>query len=251
MEIREDKDFWETVKSYNDEIIPVFFDKFAKNNKLIQDFKNISNKKDKLIADFGCGAGSSFKYIKDFKKVYAVDFSKNMLEKAEKNSYEDFVLIEDDIKRVKLPEKVDIILAVSSVMPKNIGEFYITIDNFLNNLKKDGEIFLVLPSLEAKIFYYIILADFFFKKGEEPSSIYEKIVNLEKKENFNSFGYLLHKVGIIQKYWLKEEILFRLEKYNFSTISINKLELDWVEQMKIPNLKEYPKQWFWYLRIKK
>jgi trans-aconitate methyltransferase len=79
--IKKDIDFWEKdLKDYEKQVISVF----NVENILIEELKKIKNKHKKIVADLGCGVGDAFKYLKEFKKVYAIDFSKNMISKAKK-----------------------------------------------------------------------------------------------------------------------------------------------------------------------
>jgi hypothetical protein len=110
-------------------------------------------------------------------------------------------------------------------MPKNLKEFYEIIDNIIYNTKKNGIVLITLPSLESKTFSYILYADYLYKSGNSTDTIYKKVIEAEKKDNFNSFGYLFSNDELIQKHWLKEEILFRLSKYNFKSIKIKKIRI--------------------------
>ncbi len=244
----EDITYWEKIENYEKEIISVFEIK----NSLTKYLKSIKNKDKKEIGDFGCGVGNAIPYLKDFKKIYEIDFSQNMLKLAEKkySKNKNIEFIKGDNKTTKI-NPIDIILAVSSVMPKNYSEFDIIIENFLKNLKKNGEIILVLPSFESITLLYHLKSDFLFKQGKTPTEIQQILTQMQINQNYSPFGYFITDINLIQKHWLKEEIELRLLKYNFKKIQIEKLELDWEKQIR--NLKEYknyPKLWFWFVKIK-
>lgn len=240
--------FWESVTDYDKQIASVFN---INNNILIEYLSKIKSKKKKTIADIGCGPGNSFKHLKEFKKVYAFDFSKKLLEVANKTKSKNIEIFQDNIIKYKLPENVDISLAVMSIFPNNYGEFDEIITNILNNTKKNGEIILVLHSFESRTFSFHLDSDLYFKKSLNPNEIITQINNQIQFCNYHPFGYLKINSGIIQKYWLKEEIKFRLLKYNFKKINIEKLELDWEKQLHLKEYKNYPKLWFWFIKIKK
>jgi len=243
---KKDFDFWEKeLTDYDNQVISVF----SSENVLTRELNNIKDKKSKTVADYGCGVGNSFRFLTEFKRAYAIDFSENMLKRAEEKKTDNIILILDNMKTVKLPEKTDIGLAVSSIMPKSIQEFYEIVDNILANTKDDGELFFVVPSFESRVLYYILYADYMQKEGMETNRIYKKIIEAEINENFNSFGYFLSKGMLVQKHWLKEEILMRLCRYGFKSIEIEKLELDWAKQIKLKEYENYPKLWFWFLKI--
>ncbi|MEA2017894.1 MAG: hypothetical protein U9N59_05555 [Campylobacterota bacterium] len=93
--------------------------------------------------------------------------------------------------------------------------------------------------------------DFYFKNGKNPLEIQENLIEETKKSNYSPLGYFLTDINLIQKHWLNEEIKFRLNKYNFKKINIEKLELDWKKQIiGFENFKNYPKLWFWIVKIK-
>ncbi len=246
--ILNDIEYWEKLENYEKNIISVF----AVKNNLTKYLKNIKNKKNKEIIDFGCGFGYAIHFIKDFKIIYAVDFSENMLNKAKEinRDYKNVNFIKGNLKTTFI-KKVDVILAVSSVMPKNYNEFDVIIKNFLKNLKENGEIILVLPSFESATFFYHLRADYLFKQNKKASEIQEFIKKAQINENYMPLGYLITKINLIQKHWLREEILFRLSKYNFKDVKIEKLELDWEKQIvNYKHFKNYPKLWFWLVKIK-
>ncbi|MEA2017895.1 MAG: class I SAM-dependent methyltransferase [Campylobacterota bacterium] len=130
---RRDIDYWEKEIEYKKNIISVF----EIENKLTNIIKNIKNKKNKEIIDFGCGIGNAVTHIKEFKKIYLVDFSLNMLSQAQNKfkKYKNINFINGNIK-TQIIKQVDVILAISSIMPKNYIEFDEIIINFKKNIKK-------------------------------------------------------------------------------------------------------------------
>lgn len=240
-------DFWNNIKNYDKEINSVLI----YDNLLVKELKKISNKKKKIIADFGCGIGNSLKYIQEFKKIYAIDFSKNMLETLKNNNnnnLKNINFLKNDIKKVKLNEKVDIILAINSIFPKNYSEFDEYINNILNNLKEKGEILLLLPSFEAYTYYLQMLSIIKFNKTKNPNLVKTEMEEIFKNRNYNAFGYIINQNGIMQKKWLKEEILFRLKKYNFKNLTIKKMETELKNNL-INEKNTKFKNWYWMIKI--
>jgi len=237
-------DFWEQIENYDETIISVF----KVQNHLTKLLKNYPMKKEKEIIDFGCGMGNAIPYIADFKKVYAIDFSENMLSKA-KNSHGDkgnIEFIKGDLMTTKV-SPVDVILAASSIWPQSTGEFNCIIENLTANLKPNGEMIMVLPSFEAKILLYQLKIDQLASIGTSVEDMKSVLLQTQIATNFNPLGYLkVIDSPLIQKQWLKEEILYRLKPFNFKTIKISKLDLEWGTQVfKHPELESYPRLWFW------
>ncbi len=241
-------DFWENLKDYDSSIVSVF----ATENELTELISNIGNKNKKVVADFGCGFGNSFKYLKEFKRVYAVDYSKNMLENAKKKVTGNEILIHERIEKIEFDEKADISFAISSIIPNSITEFYNMIDSIIKNTKKEGQIILTLASFESRIFSIQLDADYMFNHGEDPAKISKILGGWEIKGNFSASGYLISKIGktnLIQKQWVREELLFRLQRYDFKKVEIVKLNLDWDKQLKKKGYIKYPNLWLWLVKI--
>lgn len=225
---------------------------FKVENNLTDYLRNFANKENTEVIDFGCGNGGAIPYLQDFKFVYEVDFSKNMLQCAQQQyaKLKNIAFIQGNLMSLKL-NPVELILAVSSVMPKNYGEFDIIIKNFISNLKENGTILMICPSFESNTLLFHYKTDYLYNKGVPESEIKIALAALQKEQNYSPAGYLITSINLIQKHWLKEEILFRLEKYHFKSIAIEKLELDWIEQIKNHvEFKDYPKLWFWLITIK-
>ena len=118
--VLEDINYWESEKNYENNIFSVF----AVNNTLTDYILKTKNKNRKEIADFGCGIGNAIPYLKNFKKIYEIDFSSNMLKQAKEKfkNLSNIDFIEGDLKNAKI-KPVDIILSLSSLMPKNYSDF--------------------------------------------------------------------------------------------------------------------------------
>ncbi len=241
----EAKKYWNKVKDYNKENLSIFI----REHVLTQKIKRIEYKNQKVIADFGCGPGNAFSLFKEFKQVFAVDNSDNMLAFAKNKNSSNIEIIKDNIKTVKLSEKCDIIFAIASIMPLNLPEFYDYFDNILNNLKQEADIYLVLPSMESRILGYHFHIDLMNKEELSEIEILETINNQVKKDDFNPLGYMYSDPCLVQKQWLYDEILYRLSQYDFKNIEILKLEADWDLQIKKPEYNSFPQLWTWLVHI--
>lgn len=244
----EEIEFWENVKNYDKEINSIFKGK-SNLKKIINEIKN---KNKKIIADFGCGIGNSLELIKDFKKIYAIDFSENMLKQAKNKNkkIKNIKYIKNNLNNCQLPEKVDYALAINAIFPKNFAEFDIYFENILNNVKKNGKLILLLASFEAYTFLLQMIAKQKFETNKNPQIVINEINEIVSKHNYSPFGYIISDSNRIEKKWLKEEIEFRLSKYNLKKTKITKLEISFPNdnlKKEIPELK----RWYWLIKIKK
>ena len=241
------KNFWDTeLNDYEKQIISVF----VYDNLLIEKINKIESKQSKTIADVGCGTGNAFQYFKKFQKNYAVDYSENMLNIAKKKQTGNEKFILENIENYKLPVKVDITFAISSIIPDSLNHFFQMFDNIVKNTKKKGSIYFVVSSFEARTFFLQIEADYMFQKNIPVQTILEHIKKTERDINYSSFGYFVTSTKLIQKHWLREELLYRLERYNFNDIKIEKLKLNWEHQLRLPEYNQFPQSWLWLISIK-
>lgn len=239
-------EFWENIKDYEKEIVSVF----KNDNILIEELKNIKNKEKKSILDLGCGSGNSFKYIKDFKEIHVIDYSENMLNIAKNNNYKNIIYHKKNLLDFNLNLKFDVIIAIMSIFPQDYTEFTKIIENIKKHLKKKSVLYIVVQSFETATLYFQILSKNMFEKGEKPEIILNKINQEVKNRNYNPFGYLKTTNNIVQKYWLKEELEYRLKyENNLKIIFTKKLELDWKTQFKFEKDLSKQKLWYWFLKI--
>jgi len=239
---------WEKIGNFDDEIISVF----TVVNLLTKLLLNIDFEQ-KIVADYGCGIGNALPYLLKAKQIYAIDTSCNLLSKAKESfkENENITFRQHSIATVKT-KKADISLAINSLWPRTFEEFDILFDNIVKNTKEDGKIFLVLPSLEARTLFFQF--DFVYLKQDkcvQTIKALETVNNNQAASHFNALGYLTSNTNMVQKHWLKEEIFFRLKRYDFYNIKISKLELEWDKQVHMPHMKNYPKIWFWLIEIDK
>jgi len=239
---------WEKIEDFDDEIVSVF----AVENSFTKLLKSIDFEQ-KIVADYGCGVGNALPYLLKAKKIYAIDLSPNLLTKAKEcfRGSANITFKRQSIAVAKT-KKSDISLAINSIWPRTFEEFDILFGNIVKNTKENGTIFLVLPSLESRTLSYQF--DFVHLKQDkciQTIEALEEVNNYQASSHFNALGYFTSNTNMIQKHWLKEEILFRLKRYNFQTINISKLELDWDKQVHAPHMKKYPNLWFWVAEIKR
>lgn len=240
MDRNEGKDliFWENVNNYDKEIISVFK---SKDNPLIKYLLSIKNKDKKTILDIGCGPGNSFEYIKEFKKIVALDFSKNMINCAKNNQHYSANKIELLIRNINQPlnleEKFDYILCSMSLFPVNSSEFETQIENIKINCKEKSKVLIVVKSIESMLLSYHSLSELIYLETKSHSQVQNFIEDRINTTSFHPLGYLSTPRGLIQKNWLKEEMINTLLRHNFKIDKIDKIEY---------NLNTYNYFWLWF-----
>jgi 2-polyprenyl-3-methyl-5-hydroxy-6-metoxy-1,4-benzoquinol methylase len=243
---------WDSLAKEYHEFIISPFQKGVK-NPLLEELKKIDNKKEKTIGEFGCGRLELGEFLsKNFKKVYAFDFSKKMIEEAKRqNKFSNIDIEEKDMTRVKFPNKFDIIISINSIIMPSLNDIKKCLKNIYKSLKKEGKFFLIIPSMESIIYEgMLVLNKELNKRTEKGAKVSTKKIIENKK-----YDYLLghYKDGQdTQKFFYYHEILYLLEKTKFKEIKFQKVEYPW--KKKISDYEQFPNEkplWDWFISCKK
>ncbi|UCD20562.1 MAG: class I SAM-dependent methyltransferase [archaeon] len=184
---------WDKVtKNYYEEILSPI--KNLTKNPLFVDLRKIKNKDSKEIIDLGCGRGELSRVLgKSFKKVTAVDFSREMIKIARKNNTrpKKVSFIMKDISN--LPEfhnKFDIALSINSIISTDVRKINRIIEETYNVLKKKGKLLCLLSAMEVYLYQSLL------KAGKEKSrdQTKRKIRSLEIIRSFKEVGFKKIKV---------------------------------------------------------
>lgn len=222
-------------------------------NPLIDDIKKVSNRKEKIVAEFGCGRFELGKFLsKNFKKIYAYDFSKGMIKKArDNNPFSNVEITKLDTTKLDILEKFDIAISVNSLLMDSFEKIKESLKNIYFSLKKGGEFFMIAPSMESILYEGMLILN------RESIKKSEKIARNSTKriaEN-NKYDYFLgyYKDGKdTQKFFYLHELVFLLEKTGFKKLIIKKVEYPWKKE--ISDYENFPEErplWDWFIRCKK
>jgi 2-polyprenyl-3-methyl-5-hydroxy-6-metoxy-1,4-benzoquinol methylase len=249
-----DKSYWNKMgKIYRDEIFSVSeSDKSKVIKRQLKKYAKVGG----VAADFGCGIGGFVPMMAEhFKKVYAIDFSKSCLQKAQ-SLHGDLSNVSfhcADLTKPKLSfPKVDSILCVNAVITSSLSKRIGIFKNLSAHVKKDGYLFLVVPSLESACLTNYRLIQWNLDEGMSPSSAI--ISGFEKPKSPTA---CLHQ-GVVEidhvptKHYLKEELTVLLEDLDFDIMSFQKVEYRWnTEFDSPPKWMKAPYPWDWLIVAKK
>ncbi len=159
----------------------IFF-KNRKNNSLKYILKYLPNIKNKTILDFGCGNGYLLKKLNIYnpKKVYGIDTSKLMIDKAKDNLKETGFLSVQNIEKTNFKNNsFDLVISRFSLhYLKTFNKAYIEINRIL---KKNGCLILVVSHP---------ITDLFFKKNNDYFN--QEVINLKLYNNKVNIKYPSH-----------------------------------------------------------
>lgn len=243
---------WDSLANqYHEEVISPFYGNVE--NPLFDELKKIKNKNKKKVAEFGCGLFYLGKELcSSFKKVHASDFSSEMVSLAKKrNKFDNLVVKKEDITKLKYKGEFDVIVTVNSMIMPSHKEINSAFSNLYCALKKDGDCFMVLPSMESVLYHGLLLLNDEIKNKEESVA---KVAAKKKFEN-NKYDFFLghYKDGKEkQKFYYKHEVEFLLKKAGFRNIVVKKVLYPWGSD--ISDYEDFPSEdrlWDWFVKAKK
>lgn len=249
-----DEQLWNSLANYDEEIISIFKDAEAARPLIERILHHVGP--DTVVADLGCGPGNLLPYLKDAKKVYAVDKSANMLAQAqERNQQPNVEFVQAGFADLALPEPVDLAVAVSSLLPTSFTDFNRLMAGIVAQMKPGAALVMLLPSFESRLYYSNLrLAWLIEAEGVEEPEAYRRITAMHAKYMNNLFGYIQGRPGFpIQKYWIADELLERLSSIGrLIDICIDRFQAPW--NVYFPTEPEWMKskqaQWMWLVKAR-
>lgn len=248
-----DEHFWNALEKYDEEIISIFRDAEAARPLVETITRHIGP--DTVVADLGTGTGNLLPYLKDAKKVYAVDKSENMLAQARQRNYQPNVeFVCADIRELKLPVPAGLIVALNALWPTSLSDYSKLLAGIHRNLVEGGSLILVAMSFEAMLYYTNLhLAWRIECLGESEPDAYRFVTRKHAEIMNNMFGYVQPKPTLLQKYWGKEELCERLDSQGFTVTESVKHMLPWLSYF--PQEPEWIRQktdlWMWRIEARK
>lgn len=245
-----DRTYWEKIApDYNEEIFDVL--KNDQKGLIVSAIEKIASR-DKTVVDIGCAIGKWLPVLSPaFKKVYAVDISLENLNIAKKN-YPEFTNIEYSRVNMsnsgaKIP-RCDVGICINAILTDSLKKRFVFFANLKKCVKKNGQLILVIPSLESSMLTSIIRqrwnpdkdADFF----------------IDKKKSSKQFKNLLQGNAEIDsvptKHYLKEELHLLLANEGFEPENFQKIEYEWnTEFLNPPKWLKEPEPWDWLVVARK
>jgi SAM-dependent methyltransferase len=243
---------WDTIgEHYNDQIFDVF--KSDRNRILLKYFGKHSDKKGVAI-DFGCGTGKSFEYLSPrFKKILAVDISKELLSQAKKRPYSNIEVRQADLTKNRLSfPKADFAFCCNVAMLPEIEKTYSIIHNIHKSLKKGGTALLVLPSLDSVLFASWRLIEVYKREGIHTKDIPNYEFAYFKASRRKLVEGIIYIDGVPTKHFMRTELDVVFKNCGLTITHVDKVEYNWDTELASPPkwLKD-PYPWDWLVECKK
>jgi len=246
-----EKNYWEKIApSYETEIFDVL--KNDKSGKIVKSILSFADPK-KSVIDIGCAVGKWMPVLAPvFGKVQAIDISNNNLKIAAKK-YPQYTNISYERVDMSAPtvkvKKYDAAICINAILTSSLKKRNLFFKHMASFIKKGGDLVLVVPSLESKLFSHIIANKYNVddaKKDKAPTG----------KRAISQIRYIKDGVTDIDdvptKHFLKEELALLLNLAGFKVEKIEKINYKWsTEFHKPPTWLKNPQPWDWMVKAKK
>jgi 2-polyprenyl-3-methyl-5-hydroxy-6-metoxy-1,4-benzoquinol methylase len=246
-----EKGYWEKMApSYETEIFDVL--KNDKSGKIVNAILSFAGPK-KSVIDIGCAVGKWMPVLAPvFEKVQAIDISNNNLKIAAKKypqySNINYERVDMSSATVKV-KKYDAAICINAILTASLKKRNLFFKHMASFIKKGGDLILVVPSLESKLFSHIIANKYNVdnaKKDKAPTG----------KRAISQIRFIKDGVTDIDdvptKHFLKEELELLLTLAGFTVEKIEKINYKWsTEFHQPPSWLKTPQPWDWMVKAKK
>jgi ubiquinone/menaquinone biosynthesis C-methylase UbiE len=227
-----------------------------------KDFKGVLKKELRLLAnknliaaDLACGRGSLLKLLApQFKKVYAVDYAKDLLNVAQRQfSFENVEYVKHNLCSHKfLPFKVDVTFNINALLSPSDQQRLLMAKNVYKATKLKGRSVFVVPSFESILNTYRMLVRLEKIEGKKSAFVIRRFDKMYEKEVFSSVDGIVDIGGTKTKTYTKEELQTFLKDVGYKIERVKKIEFMWDEEVKNPPrwLKD-PYPWDWLVVARK
>jgi 2-polyprenyl-3-methyl-5-hydroxy-6-metoxy-1,4-benzoquinol methylase len=246
-----EKNYWEKIApSYETEIFDVL--KNDKSGKIVKAILSFASPK-KSVIDIGCAVGKWMPVLAPvFGKVQAIDISNNNLKIAAKKypQYTNITYERVDMSAATVKvKKYDSAICINAILTSSLKKRNLFFKHMASFIKKGGDLVLVVPSLESKLFSHIIANKYNVddaKKDKAPTG----------KRAISQIRFIKDGVTDIDdvptKHFLKEELELLLNLAGFTVEKIEKINYKWsTEFHKPPSWLKTPQPWDWMVKAKK
>ena len=247
------KDWNLLAENYHKEIISPF-QKGVKNS-LFKELDKIKDSKNKVIADIGCGRGEILDILASkFKKVYAIDFSPNMIDIAKKlSTRKNIKYIVKDIKNLsEFKNKFDVIVCVNSIMMPKIRNLKMALKSVYSTLKKDGVFLGIFPSMDSILYQGFLILEEQIGKHKDEKRAFRNTKRIFERKKYNFILGTYSDEGNIQKFYYDFELKIRLRDTGFKNIVLSKVLYPWGSEISdFLDFPGKPKMWDWFVIARK
>lgn len=243
---------WNNIaKNYNDEIFDVFA---SDKRKLLRTYFQKHAQPTGTAIDFGCGNGKAFQHLSPlFKKVIAVDISRELLNQAMTRPFKNISFLQRDLAepKAKLP-KAEFVFSCNVIMLPEIEKNYCMLANIHRALKPGGRALLVVPSTESILFAGWRMIDWYKRENIEPRKIDPTEFAYFNGHKLDLLQGLFYIDGVATKHYAQPELEVILKNSKLKLTALEKIEYSWqTEFASPPAWMKGPYPWDWLVECVK
>jgi SAM-dependent methyltransferase len=205
----------------------------------------------KVVADLGCGIGPLLPQLAEqFHKVYAVDFAEGMLQRARERcaGLKSVTFLQRSLTDLApLAGKLDVAVAVNSLVMPDIPELEEALRQVHASLKPGGRLLAILPAMDAVHYYTMLLVDRALAAGKPMGAARKNAAHHGEHGLYDfAFGQFRYK-GLEQHFWQPFEIHYRFRRAGFVSVRLARVRLAWAQLACGSELKHHPPPWDWFV----
>ncbi len=251
---RQDRHWSRAAARYDD----LFLDPFRPGveNPLLDAIEGIPEPASKTVADLGCGTGPLLPHLVGrFGEVVALDFAPGMITKAKKRLGASSAagnvkfLVRPMHELDDLAGKLDVAVAVNSIVMPDVREIDRTLRAIRASLKPGGVFLGILPAMDAIHYHTMLLNDEALDRGLDVDEA-ERHAAFQGEHHFYEFAFGRFAFrGLRQKFWQPFEAEHRLAKAGFDRVELTKVLYPWDDTITGgATFADYPRSWDWAFR---
>jgi 2-polyprenyl-3-methyl-5-hydroxy-6-metoxy-1,4-benzoquinol methylase len=246
-----DRNYWEKIApNYEEEIFDVLQN--DKSGLIVAAIEKVASRK-KTVIDIGCAVGKWIPLLAQrFKHVAAVDISAINL-KIAKEKYTQYKNVEylraDMSSNAVKTNSYDVAICINAILTDSLKKRINFFQSLSICLNKGGDLILVVPSLESKLYTNIIASRWNVDDDNK-----EKIASSKKAFDLaKNIKYGVTDIdNVPTKHYLKEELELLLSLEGFKVKQIEKINYTWnTEFNNPPTWLKGPHPWDWMCVAKK
>ena len=240
-----ERKYWEKIApNYDDEIFDVL--RNDKSGKIVIAIEQTASK-EKSVIDIGCAVGKWIPVLSTiFKEVIAADISATNLQIAKERhtQFTNVEYIRMDMSADELTIRpCDVAICINAILTDSLSKRINFFQSLNISLNKNGDLILVVPSLESKL-YTNIIANRWNVDGDHDEKIDSSKKAFELANNIKQGVTDIDNVPT--KHYLKEELELLLTLEGFEVTRVEKINYTWkTEFTNAPKWLKGPYPWDW------
>jgi SAM-dependent methyltransferase len=204
----------------------------------------------RVVADLGCGTGPLLPFLAEhFAEVYAVDFAREMLERARRRAagHAGVTFLQRGLTDLScLAARVDVAVAVNSLVLPDLRQLEEALRQARAVLRPGGCLLGIVPAMDAVHYYTMLLLNRALRTGMPMAAARRNAAEHAEHALYDfAFGEFRYR-GLEQHFWQPFEVRYRLRRAGFRRIRVAKVLLSWEQFSCGGDLAEHPPPWDWY-----